>query len=333
MAVDATGTGLNPARLQVTGAIQQAAAATGVSFEYLLAAAKIESNFNPSAAASTSSARGLYQFIEQTWLATMKERGAALGYGQYADAITRLGDGRYAVGDPAARQAILALRNDPSVNAAMAGALTQMNGEKLAGSIGRAPTDGELYMSHFLGVYGATRLINAASETPNASAAALFPAAAAANRSIFYDRAGRARSVGDVYAVLNAKYVTAANSDATRTALASAVQQTPALANNANTAAFLGAFPQTSANGEVKAPLQLAAANDASKRSDATSAAPMFQTLFQVGDRAEPVSPAVQSLWSTTKDQAASADPRVRRDARPSAGFDLFSDRTGVFAS
>lgn len=331
MAVDATGTGLNPARLQVTGAIQQAAAATGVSFEYLLAAAKIESNFNPRAAASTSSARGLYQFIDQTWLATMKERGAALGYGQVADAITRLGDGRYAVDDPAARQAILALRNDPTVNAAMAGALTQMNGEKLAASIGRAPTDGELYMSHFLGVYGATRLINAVSETPNASAAALFPAAAAANRSIFYDRAGRARGVSDVYATLNAKYVTAANSEATRTALASAVQQTPALAGNATSATFLGAFPQVSSNAETKAPLQLVAANEAPKQGDAARATPMFQTLFQVGDRVEPVSPTVQSLWSTAKD--ASADPSARREAQPSAGFDLFSDRAGVFAS
>ena len=66
---------------QVTGAIRQAAQSTGISFEYLLTTAKIESNFNPSAQASTSSA---YQFIDQTWLGTMKQDGAALGLGRYA---------------------------------------------------------------------------------------------------------------------------------------------------------------------------------------------------------------------------------------------------------
>ena len=70
---------------------------------YLLTTAKIESNLNPSAQASTSSAKGLYQFIDQTWLGTMKQDGAALGLGRYADAITRAPDGHYEVADPAVR--------------------------------------------------------------------------------------------------------------------------------------------------------------------------------------------------------------------------------------
>jgi soluble lytic murein transglycosylase-like protein len=53
----------------VTGAIRQASRLTGASFDYLLATAQVESGFNPNSAASTSSARGLFQFIEQTWLA------------------------------------------------------------------------------------------------------------------------------------------------------------------------------------------------------------------------------------------------------------------------
>ena len=80
---------LDTTRSRVTGAIQQASGTTGASFEYLLATAKMESNFNPSAGASTSSARGLYQFIDQTWLGTVKEAGAQLGYGNQADAITK----------------------------------------------------------------------------------------------------------------------------------------------------------------------------------------------------------------------------------------------------
>src|SRR6476620_9091185 len=85
---------------QITGAIRQAAQSTGISFEYLLTTAKIESNLNPSAQASTSSAKGLYQFIDQTWLGTMKQDGAALGLGRYANAIERQRDGRYVVSDP-----------------------------------------------------------------------------------------------------------------------------------------------------------------------------------------------------------------------------------------
>src|ERR1700712_6095091 len=79
---------LDTTRSRVTGAIQQAADTTGASFEYLLATAKMESNFNPSAGASTSSAHGLYQFIDQTWLRTAKETGAQTGYGNNAHATT-----------------------------------------------------------------------------------------------------------------------------------------------------------------------------------------------------------------------------------------------------
>src|ERR1700744_3524796 len=93
----------SPAVAAVTGAIHQAASATGTSFQYLLATAQVESGLNPQAGAPTSSARGLFQFIDTTWLATMKQYGPALGYGRYADAITADGSGGYSVRDPAMR--------------------------------------------------------------------------------------------------------------------------------------------------------------------------------------------------------------------------------------
>jgi soluble lytic murein transglycosylase-like protein len=89
MAVDSVIANAAP---QIAGAIRQAARSTGISFEYLLTTAQIESNLNPTAQASTSSAKGLYQFIDQTWLATMKQDGPALGLGRYADAISRSAD-------------------------------------------------------------------------------------------------------------------------------------------------------------------------------------------------------------------------------------------------
>ena len=187
---------------QITGAIRQAAQSTGISFEYLLTTAKIESNLNPAAQASTSSAKGLYQFIDQTWLGTMKQDGAALGLGRYADAIVRSADGHYEVSDPAMRAAILRLRSDPQASAMLAGALTRNNAALVGANIGRRPTNGELYIAHFLGADGAGKLINGASTSPNAKAAAIFPHAAAANHSIFYDPSGRARTIGEVYSKL-----------------------------------------------------------------------------------------------------------------------------------
>ena len=150
MTIDAANaaSGADPSRAGLTGifggiatAIRQAAGATGASFEYLLATAKMESNFNPQATAATSSAKGLYQFIEQTWLATVKEAGPALGYNGYADAIKKSSWGGYSVSDPATRAAILKLRDDPTIASAMAGVLLQSNSFDMTGLIGRRPTD------------------------------------------------------------------------------------------------------------------------------------------------------------------------------------------------
>src|SRR5580658_9262405 len=204
MSVDTSGAppvaaGVDSSRAGIAGAIKQAADAIGASFEYLLATAKMESSFNPTAGASTSSAHGLYQFIDQTWLATVKEAGAQFGYGDYADAITKSSSGTYSVSDPAMRKTIMKLRDDAAASSSMAAVLTQSNSFQLTGKIGRRPSDSELYMAHFMGVGGAAKLIANAEDNPQASGAALFPNAAGANRSIFYDHTGRARSVSEVY--------------------------------------------------------------------------------------------------------------------------------------
>ncbi|MCO5129714.1 MAG: transglycosylase SLT domain-containing protein [Xanthobacteraceae bacterium] len=307
----------NASRSQVTGAIRQAAAVTGTSFEYLLATAKMESNFDPGAVATTSSARGLFQFIDQTWLGTVKEAGGALGYGQYADAITKSSSGVYSVSDPAMRKAILDLRNDPSASAAMAGVLTHSNGFKLIGAIGRRPTDAELYMAHFMGVGGAAKLITNAESNPNASGAQLFPNAAAANRPIFYDRSGRARSVSEVYGVLSSRYASAARSGLAGAAVAKAAAPPAAIDN----AAYLSSFP------DARAAKPVSSAPSTRELS--------FRTLFQTGDRPQPVSPAVQRLWTDGSASSAATDAlRATPEIRAPRSFDdLFSDRAGMFSS
>ncbi len=197
---------ISHAASKITSAIGQAARSTGISFEYLVTTAQIESRLNPKAKAPTTSASGLYQFIDQTWLATLKKAGPALGLGQYANAIGKTEDGRYAVTDPDMRSAIMRLRHDPRASALMAGAFTRNNEARLASSIGRQPTEGELYIAHFLGSGGAGKLISAAANRPQADAVHMFPHAARANRSVFYDRQGNSRSVAGVYRELNRRY-------------------------------------------------------------------------------------------------------------------------------
>lgn len=194
------------AQPQIAAALQQASTKTGADFDYLLNTAMRESSLDCNAKSSTSSACGLFQFTQQTWLGTMKQDGADLGLGQYADAITQDSKGRYVVSDPAARQAILALRNDPATSALMAGAYTNNSREALEGKLGRSVNGGELYIAHFLGAGGASKLISSAEDAPNARADVLFPDAAAANRSIFYGRDGQPRTVAEVYNNLVAKH-------------------------------------------------------------------------------------------------------------------------------
>jgi Transglycosylase SLT domain len=330
--------GVDTSRARIAGAIKQASNTSGASFEYLLTTAKMESDFNPTAGASTSSAHGLFQFIDQTWLGTVKEAGAQLGYGNYADAITKSSSGDYSVSDPAARRAILKLRDDPAAASAMAAVLTQSNSFKLTGMIGRRPTDSELYMAHFMGVGGAAKLISNAEDNPQASGARLFPNAAAANRSIFYDRTGRARSISEVYSGLQQRYASAAASPVTQSALAmygsspttavasaGAAPATPAIDN----AAYLSTFPNVGA----AAPVSVASASAPGAQS--SSRMPVFRSLFQVGDQSQPVSPAVRALWgnSSSLTSVAGADSSAQAPnsgaARP---LDLFSDRSGTFS-
>jgi hypothetical protein len=299
----------NAAVAQITGAIRQAARAVGTSFSYLLATAKVESNFEPGAKAATSSAQGLFQFIEQTWLSTMKEAGPRLGYGAYADAIVKTGSGRMEVPDAAMRREILGLRRDPEINAAMAGAFTNKNASILTSRLGRKPTEGELYIAHFLGPGGAGTLINAAS-TSNPTAAALFPSAASANRSIFYDKQGRARLASEVYATLTGRYEVARLGTAQYVAGVAAppVRLAAATPDPAGTAQAFAAHQPLSA-----APEQ---------------SGPVFHALFHTAERHEAVAPRINQLWGTPAAPASARVAAASVTSAPAAGrpLDLFQD-------
>ncbi len=186
-------------RSDVLAGIQQASLSTGVEFSYLMAQANRESSFDPSAQARSSSAAGLYQFVEQTWLGVVKAHGAEYGKGDLADAIVKRADGHYTVADTATRQEILDLRRDPTFAAAMAAEHAADNKAKLEEKLDREITGTDLYMAHFLGISGALKFLRTLEESPGRTGASLFPKAAAANSSVFYTDSGRARTVKEIY--------------------------------------------------------------------------------------------------------------------------------------
>ena len=186
-------------RSEVVNALRQASAETGSDFRYLLGTAMCESSLRPDAHAADSSASGLFQFVQQTWLGMVKQYGAKFGLNSYANAIEREPNGHYAVANQADRTAILSLRNDPKISALMAGEYAQQTRSQMQARLGRNVCGGELYAAHFLGAPAACRLIEMAAHQPNADAASCFPAAAAANHAVFFHGNGTPKTVGEIY--------------------------------------------------------------------------------------------------------------------------------------
>ena len=186
----------------IRNAIQQASAATGVPFNYLVAQAEQESGFKADARASSSSAAGLYQFTEQTWLRMIREHGDKYGVGDLARALGDAGTRP----DAATKAQALALRDDPKLSASMAAEYARGNYAQLTQALGREIGSTDLYLAHFLGAGGATRFLSALRTEPGRPAAELLPEAAAANRNVFYAADGRARSVDEIYDRFAAKF-------------------------------------------------------------------------------------------------------------------------------
>jgi len=191
---------------QITSAIKKAAAKTGVDFAYLMEKASAESSFNAKAQSKSSSASGLYQFIESTWLNMVKDHGEKYGMGDLAAKINDNGK----VADPAVKKQILELRKDPEKAALMAAEFAAGNQDYLQrhldknyGDIGST----ELYMAHFMGAGGATAFLNAMKENPLANAADMFPKAARANHNVFYDsKTEQSRTLAGIYDFFDKKF-------------------------------------------------------------------------------------------------------------------------------
>ena len=173
--------------------VVRAAQVTNVDPAYMMALADKESSLLPDNRASTSSAEGLFQFIESTWLEVLRRFGPKHGYTAEADSI-QIVQGRPIVSDPKQRQEVLSLRRDRCLCPLIAGEMITTHRETLAGKVVRDPSFAELYMAHFLGVQGASRFVELLSDKPSESAPEAFPRAAKANRSLFFEKKEAART-------------------------------------------------------------------------------------------------------------------------------------------
>ncbi len=174
----------------VINAIGGAAIKTGVDFAYLLQQAKAESSFITDAKASTSSASGLFQFINSTWLNMVDQYGEKFGLDTNGKSQSE----------------ILDLRNDPQAASSMAAQLAADNQSYLQKNWGGDVGATELYFAHFLGPRNAASFLNARDENGAKSAADLFPAAAKANKNVFFNKDGTSKTLNEVYAFFDKKF-------------------------------------------------------------------------------------------------------------------------------
>ena len=192
---------------QIQAAISKASKLTGTDFNYLLKTAMRESSLRPNVKSQSSSASGLFQFIESTWLKTIKEDGAKYNLGEYAKHIKKDVKGHYSIPNLQMKEKILALRENPEVSALMAGAYAKKNTSYIQQKIGRQPNAGEVYAAHFLGPKDAVRLIRLNELQPAANADVFFAKAAESNKNIFYKN-GKSLTISEVYRSLAASHKT-----------------------------------------------------------------------------------------------------------------------------
>lgn len=174
----------------VVSAIQKASAKTGVDFAYMIQQAAAESSFNPSAKARTSSATGLYQFIDSTWLNMVEKHGA-----------------KYGIDTNQSRQSLLNLRKDPELSSYLAAEFANENKQFLEENVGGEIGATEMYFAHFLGASGGAGFLSAMKKDPNTVGAYLFPKEASTNRAVFYDsKTGQARTLKQIHAFFDKKF-------------------------------------------------------------------------------------------------------------------------------
>jgi hypothetical protein len=193
---------------EVLGAIRLGSIRTGVEFTFLMDLARVESSYNPQARAKGSSAAGLFQFKDDSWLEAVERYGADYGLLDYVAGIRRMKTGQQPLpdGDDHLRREVLALRFDPRLSTLLAAESIKHNRRNLSGKTKREPGRTDLYLLHFFGPSGAVKFLEVLDDEPAAIAGDIFPEAAARNRGVFRDRQSQPRTVAEVYRWFDSRF-------------------------------------------------------------------------------------------------------------------------------
>jgi hypothetical protein len=173
--------------------------------------ARVESNFNPTVRSPDSSATGLYQFRDYSWLEAIRTFGTDYGLKDYATQV-ELSNDKEDEQQPIVRDSlqleVLSLRVNPRLSTLLAAENIKRNLQELSNMIGREPGRTDLYLSHLLGTAETAKFLKALDEEPATIAADIFPEAAARNPSVFQNRQHQPRSVARVYQWIDRKFNT-----------------------------------------------------------------------------------------------------------------------------
>ncbi len=201
----ADGEGGAPASPAVVRALRDAARATGADPALLLALAWKESRFDPAARNPLSSARGLMQFTEATWLEMVRDLGPRHGLARQAALLcTDHRTGTVSASSPRELARILKLRDNPRLSAAMAAERIARERDGLERALGRPAAPADLYAVHLLGPAGARRFLAELRRAPSRPALeAVRRDGVEANRGVFLARGnGRPLSLAEVHAAM-----------------------------------------------------------------------------------------------------------------------------------
>lgn len=195
---------------EAAAAIRLSQLYTGVEFGLLMELTAAESGFRTQARARTSSAKGLQQFIDRTWLNMIHQYGHKYGLESYAAQVVHYKDeyGRDTpmIENPIVHRQVLEMKNNPRLSALMAGDFIIENRTKLSCYLKKNITRTDIYLAHFLGPNDSILFLDALQKNPEGSAADLFPEAAEANRPIFYNWRGHERSFRDIYEMFDGRF-------------------------------------------------------------------------------------------------------------------------------
>lgn len=166
----------------------QAGKSKGVDPSLLVAIANIESSLNPMAKAATSSALGLFQFVDATW----------------RDLVTRYGkeDGVSLDSEH---------RTDPRASSLMMCELIKENQNYLWNKGIKDLSKTDLYLAHFLGPNKAMKFIAQKRANGSVLGSTMFPSEAYVNRSVFFSKVGATvsdstpRTLNEIYDIFTEK--------------------------------------------------------------------------------------------------------------------------------